>query len=171
MAVDFNKVKAKLADLAHEGKEATLNFLDDFRRQTPYFKARVGVIAGFVFLVLMTLIIAPAPATPNPCDVRVVATDLSWKMVIEVSNESGSDFEALKVVVHGVQTTPDGSTKSGTWETEARRLGEDKKLLIEAKHLHSSTGERPHIDFKPRRVDVYCEDGVTRTEVVPRTLR
>lgn len=170
MAIDFEKIKSTAADWTQRGKEAALNFLDDFKRQTPYFKARVGVVSGFAFLILFTFIIAPAPGVPDPCKVKVVATDLAWKMVVEVINESGSDHEQLQVVVHGTQESSEGVVQSGTWRTKKRRLSEDKRLLLDAKHLKDKKGDPPNLDFRPSSVEVHCEDGVFRTNVTPRTL-
>ncbi len=165
MAIDFNKIKARLAELAFEVKEASLNFWDDFKRQTPYFKARAGVITGYILLIALTLVVAPAPTASNPIDAVVKATSLPWgvrnKTVIEIFNDSGDPYENVVVVVEGNEQVQEGQpARAGRWKYTARKLGEGKRMQIEARHLISPTGTHPQLDFAPSGIKVRCSDGV-----------
>jgi hypothetical protein len=176
MAVDTQKIKERLADLAHRGREAALNFLDDFRRQTKHFKQRVLVVGVYAGLVLLTLWVAPVGAVSNPIDAVVKATSLPWgmrnKTVIELYNDSGDDYENLIVFVEGSEVLGEGAApRSGRWKYTTLKLKEKGRLQIEAKNLIDESGLHPAPDFAPSAIEVRCDDGVYRDVLALRTMR
>jgi len=177
MAIDWPKIKTALLDLADQIREAALDFFDDFKRQTKYFKARVGVIAGYVLLVALTLIIAPPAGESNPLDVRIEATSIPWgvgnKTIIELVNESGSDYEGLTVVVDGMDVNDDTKKRTpGSWSYSRRRLREGEQLQLEAKHFTDEQGLGPNLGFLPSSVEIRCSEGEFRKpDIKLRSLR
>jgi hypothetical protein len=172
----LEKLKRWALQTLHEAREATLDFIDEFKRQTTYFKARVGVVAGFIVLVGLTLVIAPAPSIANPLSAKVVVTAIPWgeslKTIIEVTNESGDEYKPLVVIVEGSQTDiKTGQQRSGRWKYTKNRLREGDTAQIEAKHLTDENNEGPELGFTPSVIEVRSADGVFRTPVAVRTMR
>lgn len=176
MAVDIQKLKERLLDLVQRGREAALNFWDDFKRQTPHFKQRVAVVGGYAGLVLLTLIVAPVAGVSNPIDAVVKATSLPWgvrnKTVIELLNDSGDVYKNLVVVVEGTEVVSEGAAaRSGRWKYTALSLKEKGRMQIEAKNLIDENGQHPALDFSPSGVEVRCDDGVFSDVLTLRTMR
>ena len=172
----IEKLKLWALQLLRETREATLDFVDEFKRSTIYFKARVGVIVGFALLVVLTLLIAPAPGIANPIGAKVVVTAIPWgetlKTIIEVTNESGDEYKPVVVVVEGIETDiKSGRQRAGRWKYSKNRLRDGDTLQIESKHLTDDKNEGPDIGFTPSVVEVRSADGVFRTQVSVRTLR
>lgn len=175
MAVDTQKIKERLQDLGYRAKEATLNFLDDFKRQTKHFKQRVAVVGGYAALVLLTLLVAPVGAVSNPIDAVVKATSLPWgmrnKTVIELYNDSGDDYENLVVFVEGTEVLGEGAApRPGRWKYTTLKLKEKGRLQIEAKNLMDASGLHPAPDFMPSAIEVRCDDGEYRDVLTLRTM-
>lgn len=169
MAMDWNKIKGQLVDLADQLKESALDLIDDFKRQSKYFQWRAGVVAGYVLLVVLTFAVAPPPGESNPIDVQVEAASIPWgvsnKTIIELVNQSGDDYDGLMVVVEGANVNDeDGAQTPGTWSYSRTKLREGETLQLEAKHFINDAGEGPTLGFIPKAVEVRCADGVYRKD-------
>jgi hypothetical protein len=172
----LERLKRWTLQLLRDTREALLDFLDEFKRSTIYFKARVGVIAGFALLVVATLIVAPAPSIANSIKAKVVVTAIPWgeslKTIIEVTNESGDEYKPVVVIVEGTETDiKSGKQRSGKWKYSKQRLRENDTLQIESKHLTDDTNAGPDVGFTPTVVEVRTADGTFRTAVTVRTMR
>ena len=176
MAVDLGKVKERVTEWGSLLRDRLADVLDDFKRQTRFFKMRVGVITSFVVLTLATLLIAPAPGIDNPIDAHVQATSLPWgmrnKTIIEVRNNSGDDYEKLIVIIEGSGAEiENGPSVTGRWRYTKSSLGEGQSLQIESKNLANEKGQHPAVDFSPTRVEVQCSDGIYSDVLTLRTIR
>lgn len=172
----LERLKRWTLQLLRDTRETLLDFLDEFKRSTIYFKARVGVVAGFALLVVSTLIVAPAPGIANPIQAKVVVTAIPWgetlKTIIEVTNESGDEYKPVVVFVEGTETDiKTGKQRSGKWKYSKQRLRENDTLTLESKHLTDDNQAGPDIGFTPTVVEVRSADGTFRTPVTVRTMR
>jgi len=172
----LERLKRWSLQMLRDTREALLDFLDEFKRSTIYFKARVGVVAGFLLLIALTLIIAPAPSIANPIKAKVVVTAIPWgeslKTIVEVTNESGDEYKPVVVIVEGTETDiKTGKQRSGKWKYSKNRLRENDTLQLESKHLTDDKNEGPDVGFTPTLVEVRSADGTFRTPVTVRTMR
>ncbi|MBN2362272.1 MAG: hypothetical protein JXR83_22660 [Deltaproteobacteria bacterium] len=172
----LEQVRRWALQMLRELREATLDLIDEFKRQTIYFKARAGVVAGFVVLVVLTPLLARAPGIANPINARVVVTAIPWgeslKTLVQVTNESSDEYKPLVVIVEGTETDlRTGKKRSGRWKYSKARLREGQTQTIEAKHLTDEQNVGPSLGFTPSVVEVRCADGVYRTPVTVRTAK
>ncbi|MBI5496047.1 MAG: hypothetical protein HY904_13570 [Deltaproteobacteria bacterium] len=157
--------KEKLLDLRDNLQEQARRFYEDFKEQTVFFKAKAGVIAGYILVVVLSVIVLPPPVEKNPLDARIKVGKISFgsreKTFIEIGNDSKSMWESASITITGV-CERNGQPVRGPWTGNERfRKGERKTLF--ADNFKDKVGFRPEIDFTVETVTLEVE-GVSWTK-------
>jgi hypothetical protein len=159
MAAD---VKEKVLDALDDLRQAGTSLLEGFKEQTPYFKARVGVVAAYVVAVLLTVVMVPPPVERNALDAVIKVGSISFgsreKTYVDITNNSKNRWEEATVVIAGTGIR-NGTAVTGTWTMSERwRPAESRKLTPEM--FKDRDGLRPELDVKITTVSLTVE-GVT----------
>jgi hypothetical protein len=117
--------------------------LDEIKGRGPFFQAKLGVITGYVLVVLLTLALAP-PGKPD-WEVRQtrLSFGLSFKTALELTNADNGDLEDVIVFVSGKGIEFDGRQTPGTWRTKPMALPEGLATRIVAEQLFDDKGQHP----------------------------
>lgn len=167
LAAFKDEANRELHHLAHTTKEGVLNAADDFQRQTPYFKARIAVVVGFLVVVLGSWAIARVPGATNEIEAMVLASSV-WQggvhntTIVQVGNRSGSGYHDLEIEIRG--TAPDGSGERRWWYSTPA-LGNGQTVELEPHDLKDRSGGSPEIEYLPNQVTIRCREGVYIAEV------
>lgn len=166
MSTDLQQIKSRVVTLARRAAVTGRDLAEDFRRQTPYFKARVGVLAGFLAVVTLTQVVAAPGAPDNPCGTEATLMQLSFKTVVRVKNVDGDDYGAVVVGVRGDYVSLDsGERRQGEWRSAPQPLAEGQELVLDHKQLLDASGRSPETIFNARELTVRCDDRVSTTLV------
>ena len=153
-------VKERLMDTADEVRQALSRFVEDFKERTPFFKARLAVVAGYVVLVVLSLVLLPPAGEYNPLGAKVKVSSISFgsreKTFVELSNESDDRWEDATITIAGT-CIRNGTPIRGVWTTSQRfRPGETRQLLPEK--FKDAKGFRPELDVKVEKVTIQVGD-------------
>jgi hypothetical protein len=158
-------VKDMLMDMVDAARESGRRLLDDFKEQSRFFKARAGIVAGYVFMVVFSILVIPPGGEKNPLDAKVKVDSISFgsrgKTFVEVTNEGRAMWETVKVSITG-SCVRNGTPITGTWSTSDRiRRGESKTFFGE--QFKDAQGFKPEIDVVVDSVTLEV-DGVRWTK-------
>lgn len=131
----------------------------DFRAESLYFQARVGVLAAYAVVVVLTVLIAPPSKVPWRCVEDRITFGLSFKTIVEVTNVDNGELEDVLFEVKGTGVEYDGKRISGTWRTKPLTLEEGKKYTLLTEQLFDERGISPPFSLELQEVTVLEEDG------------
>lgn len=140
----------------------------EFREESPYFQAKVGVVVAWVVIAVLTVFVAPPPTAPF--NVRVIAQGfgLLTKTALVIENVKYGDVEGATIVVEGSSEEFGGKVKNGEWQT--RRpidLIEGEKATIQVEQLFDLRGNNPAISVDIHFVSILDEDGDEILRTIP----
>lgn len=142
---------------AQQGQRALLERWQAFREESPYFQAKVGLVAGWIVIALLTIVLAPPPDIEFVVEQKKISFGLAEKPALIIDNRAGGDLDEGSVEVRGTQTDFDGKTKSGTWRTKSLLIVEGVKTTLSTESFFDEQGLQPgyqlHIDYVVIRDD------------------
>ena len=127
---------ARGTELARERAQA-------FREESPYFQAKVALVAAWLAISVATLIIAPPERAPFVVEQKAINFGLATRTTLIVFNQDGGDLDEAVVEVSGVTVDFDGTQTRGTWATNAIALPEGKKTTLATESLFDGKGVNP----------------------------
>lgn len=143
---------------ANQGKQALRERWQAFREESPYFQAKVGLVAAWVVIAVLTILIAP----PSPIDFiveqKTISFGLAEKTTLIIFNQDGGDLDSAVVVVNGVQTDFDGKKASGSWKTKPIAVPQGLKTTLSTESFFDDKGANPGYQLQITRV-VIDDDG------------
>jgi len=129
----------------------------EFREASPYFQAKVGLVAAWVVVGVVTVVVVPPPTTPFVVEQQVSSFGLSTRTTLIVFNADGGDLVNATVEVKSTVTEFDGKKTPGTFVTRPIVIAEGLKTTLSTEAFLNSKGERPgyqiHIDHVVIRDD------------------
>lgn len=153
-------VKDVLATGSNKAKQTALERWQAFRAESPYFQAKVGLVALYIVVVVATLLLAPPSPEPWRVEVKRIPFGLAFKTALELTNVSNGDLEDVVVEVRGKGIEFDGRQIPGVWRTKPMTLIEDEeqpaKILTE--QLADDKGVPPPYSLVVDTVTVYDDD-------------
>lgn len=151
---------------ANQGKQALTDRWRAFREESPYFQAKVGLVAAWLVIAIVTTLVAP----PSPIDFiveqKMISFGLAEKTTLIIFNQNGGNLDAAVVKVDGLQTDFDGKKTPGHWESKAIAIGEGFKTTLSTESLFDAKGVNPGYQLEITRV-VIDDDGDVAWSGVP----
>ncbi len=138
-----------------------------FRKESPYFQARVWLILGYVAIVAATLWLAPPEGEHWRVKAERLGFGLAFKTAIVVTNVDNGDLDQVVVEVRGEGVEFDGRKVPGVWRTKPLQLPEEAEVTILTEQLFDAKGVPPPYALSVTSVSV-IDDGEVLTTVTPR---
>lgn len=130
------------AVLEHSGEWARDRW-GAFRKESPYFQARLWLILAYLVIVVATVILAPPEGEHWQAKAVRLGFGLSFKTAIAVTNVDNGDLEGVVVEVRGEGVEFDGKKVPGMWRTKPVNLPEEVEVRILPEHLFDAKGVSP----------------------------
>lgn len=111
-----------------------------FRTESPYFQAKVGLTALYIAVVVLTVIVAPPAVAPWVCREERIDFGLSFKTAIEITNVSNGELDDIVVEVHGKAVEYNGAKVPGQWSSKPVSLPEGERVRLLAERLTDAQG-------------------------------
>lgn len=139
-----------------------------FRKESPYFQARVWLIVGYVAIVVATVWLAPPEGEHWRVKAERLGFGLSFKTVIAVTNVDNGEIDDAVVEVRGEGVEFDGRKVPGVWRTKPLRLPEEVEVTVVTEHLFDAKGVPPPYALSVTSVSI-IDDGDVLATIAPRT--
>lgn len=129
-----------------------------FREESPYFQAKVGLVAGWIVVSIATVLVVP-PAT-DPFVVEQLASNfgLSTKTSLIIFNADGGDMVNATVEISGTVTEFDGRKSPGTYRTRPIAIAEGLKTTLSTESFINTNGDHPGYQMHIDRVVIRDDD-------------
>jgi hypothetical protein len=146
----------RVKDLA---RDVATDLAEGYRRSSRYLRIKVGVVAGWALLSLVTLFASCPPSGPtNALGAVVQLLPRQESLVgtqILVSNESGGNWTDVAFTI------------DGEWRFEKKTLRAGDKLVLSMDRFRKD-GEAPPADLKPRTLRIDAQQGHATEPLVHR---
>ncbi|MFZ9889079.1 MAG: hypothetical protein ACO3JL_16400, partial [Myxococcota bacterium] len=156
-----SQLRMRLGELADKGKGATQEMWVDFRRNTVYLQLKVGLVAAYVVVVLLTVLLAP----PSPTTFRANTGSLAWgvgkRTYLELENHDEGDIENAVVEVHGTVVSFDGTQKQGPWTVALPQLDEGEKIRFWPEQMRAADATPAGNNLQIDRIRILDADDPT----------
>jgi hypothetical protein len=129
-----------------------------FREESPYFQAKVGMVAAWLFVSIATIAIAPPDAAPFVVEQKAINFGLSSKTTLIILNQDGGDLDEAIIEVTGATIDFDGKETRGTWKTKATVLPEGLKTTLATESFFDKSGLNPGYQLRIDSVRI-LDDG------------
>lgn len=156
------------AVLEHSGEWARDRW-GAFRKESPYFQARVWLVVGYLVIVVATVFLAPPDGDHWLAKAERLGFGLSFKTVIGITNVDNGDLQGVVVEVRGEGVEFDGKKVPGVWRTKPVNLPEETEVRIQTEHLFDAKGASPPYSLSVSSVSVVDGDEVLVT-IAPRQV-
>lgn len=156
------------AVLEHSGEWARDRW-GAFRKESPYFQARVWLIVGYLVIVVATVFLAPPEGVHWLAKAERLGFGLSFKTAIGVTNVDNGDLEGVVIEVRGEGVEFDGKKVPGVWRTKPINLPEEVEVKILTEHLFDAKGLSPPYALSVSTISVIDGKDVLMT-IAPRQL-
>ena len=143
---------------ANQGKDALLDRWRAFREESPYFQAKVGLVAAWLVVAVLTILIAPPPPVDFIVEQKKIMFGLAEKTTLIIFNQAGGDIDSGVVVVRGTQTDFDGKTASGSWKTKNIAIPQGLKTTLSTESFYDAKGISPGYQLQIEHVTI-LDDG------------
>lgn len=160
-------VKDALTKSAGKAKLFTRERWQAFRAESPYFQAKVGMVALYVVIVLLTILIAPPSAAPWKVEQKRIPFGLAFKTAVEITNVSNGEIEDAIIEVRGKGIEFDGRQTPGVWKTKPTLLVEGLPTKILTEQLFDSRGLSPPYSLVVDLVTIYDDDKDVLLQISP----
>lgn len=157
----------RASSLAADVKSRLLERWGQFRAESPYFQAKVGLVGAYVVVVALTLALAPPDADPWVCREERLSFGLAFKTAVEITNVDNGDLEDVVVEVKGTGIEYDGRRVPGTWRTKPLTLVEGLKTKLLTEQLFDARGVSPPYSLEVDLVTVLDDDNEAVVSLVP----
>jgi hypothetical protein len=138
-----------------------------FRASSPYFQAKVGLVAAYVVIVALTLLLAPPPPVAWRVRQDRLNFGLSFKTFVEIENGDNGDLEDVVVEVVGKAIEFDGKERPGRWRTKPMALPEGVPTRVFSEQLADERGVAPPYSLVVDSVRVLDGDDTLHSAAVP----
>jgi hypothetical protein len=149
--------KEKLQELAERAKEWAQLTWAEFRRNSVFYQLRVGLVVGYVGIVLATLLLAP----PSPPTYKLLAGSVPWgvgqRTYLDVDNLELGTLKKIVIEVHGSVMEFDGKVKNGPWKVSVSRLSEGDTRRVWPEQLIGPDQKPAGNNLRITRVVIYEE--------------
>lgn len=130
----------------------------DFREESPYFQAKVGLVAAWILVSIVTIVVVPPPTIPFVVEQQASSFGLSTKTTLIVFNADGGDLVNATVEVTGTVTEFDGKKTPGTFRTKPIAIAEGLKTTLSTESFSNGKGEHPGYQIHIDRVVIRDDD-------------
>lgn len=158
--INGDAARALARDTAGKGLAFLKERWQDFREESPYFQAKVGLVAAWIVVSVLTIAIAPPPTVPFIIQQHKVNFGLSVKTAIEIQNQDGGDIVEAIVEVRGTLTEFDGKKIPGVWRTKPITIAEGLKTTLSTESLYDQKGLHPSYQLDVQTLTIYDGDDV-----------
>lgn len=143
-----------------QGAELARTRWQAFREESPYFQAKVGLVAAWIAVSVLTLILAPPEPVPFIVEQKAISFGLATKTTLIVFNQDGGDLDEAVVEVSGVTVDFDGKQARGTWSTKPIALPEGLKTTLATESFFDRKGLSPGYQLDIDSVRILDDDDV-----------
>jgi hypothetical protein len=126
-----------------QGAELARTRWQAFREESPYFQAKVGLVAAWIAVSIATVVLAPPEPVPFIVEQKAISFGLATKTTLIIFNQDGGDLEEAVVEVSGVTIDFDGKQTRGRWTTKPIALPEGLKTTLATESLFDGTNHNP----------------------------
>jgi hypothetical protein len=161
--MDKAALKRRLAD----ARVWLLDRWADFRAESPYFQAKVGLVAGYLVIVVLTLVLAPPSGPSWSIQEERLSFGLSFKTAVQITNFDNGTLKNVVVEVRGVGIEYDGRQVPGVWRTKPLTLKEGVRTAVLTEHLFDERGVSPPMSLNVHLVTIYDDDNDKILERTP----
>lgn len=143
---------------AEQGKNALLDRWRAFREESPYFQAKVGLVAAWAVIALLTILIAPPAPLDFIVEQKMINFGLAEKTTLIIFNQDGGDIDSGVVAVRGTQTDFDGKKTPGAWKTKPIALPQGLKTTLSTESFFDDKGVSPGYQLQIDHVVIFDDD-------------
>jgi hypothetical protein len=114
-----------------------------FREESPYFQAKVGLVAAWLAVSIATVVLAPPEPVPFVVEQRAISFGLATKTTLIIFNQAGGDLDKAVVEVSGITVDFDGKQTRGRWATKPIALPQGVKTTLATESLFDGENHNP----------------------------
>ena len=151
-------VKDVLTSGSKQAQATALEKWQAFRAESPYFQAKVGLVALYAVIVVATLLLAPPSEAPWRAEQKRIPFGLAFKTALEITNVSNGEIEDAVIEVAGKGIEFDGRQIPGVWRTKPMLLVEGLPTQVLTEQLADKGGVPPPYSLVVDRVTIYDDD-------------
>jgi len=151
-------VKDMATTALSRSKQFTQSRWQAFREESPYFQAKVAMVAAWIAISVVTIIVAPPSAIPFIVEQKAINFGLSTKTTLIIFNQNGGDLDAAVVEVTGVTTDFDGKESRGVWASKPVALPEGLKTTLSTESFFDPKGLNPGYQLRIDTVRILDDD-------------
>lgn len=151
-------VKDTALDKLEQGRGAVLERWRTFREESPYFQAKVGLVAAWLLISVVTIVLVPPAPHPFLVETKMLNFGLAEKTTLIIMNQAGGDLDAGVVEVSGTMTDFDGKKTPGRWATKVIAIPQGLKTTLSTESFFDAKGLNPGYQLQIDRV-VIKDDG------------
>lgn len=140
------------------GTEFTRTRWQAFREESPYFQAKVGLIAAWIVIAVATVMIAPPSPVPFIVEQKAINFGLSTKTTLIVFNQAAGDIDTGVVEIQGTTSEFDGKQTRGSWSTKPIAIPEGLKTTLSTETFFDARGGNPAYQLEIDHVRI-LDDG------------
>ncbi len=151
-------VKETALETAQQGKALLLDRWRGFREESPYFQAKVGLVAAWVVVSLLTLLLVPPTRATFVVEQKMINFGLAEKTTLIIANQKGGDLTRGVVEVTGTMIDFDGKKTPGRWATKVIAIPQGLKTTLATESFFDAKGGCPGYQLEIEQV-VIKDDG------------
>jgi hypothetical protein len=114
----------------------------DFREESPYFQAKVGLVVAYAALVVMTIWLAPPQPVPWVIKAQRIDTGLGQRTAFLIKNDDGGSQRRVHLEIDGDAVGPDGR-RPGRWQSAPFDLEEGRELQLQPEDIFDASKKPP----------------------------
>jgi len=146
------------ARAATKGKDALLARWQAFREESPYFQAKVGLVAAWAVVAILTVFIAPPSPIPFVIEQKSMSFGLSAKTTLTIFNQNAGNLEDATVEITGATIDFDDKELPGSWRTKKMVIPEGLKTTLSTESFFDKSGISPGHNLRIVNVRVLDDD-------------
>lgn len=126
-----------------QGAELARTRWQAFREESPYFQAKVALVAAWIGVSIATLLLAPPEPVPFIVEQKAINFGLATRTTLIIFNQDGGDLDEAVVEVNGVTVDFDGKQIRGRWATKPIALPEGLKTTLATESFFDGSNHTP----------------------------
>ena len=151
-------VKPSLQNALAKSRDWAVDRWGAFRAESPYFQAKVGMVAAYLLVVALTVLLAPPSSAPWDAKQQRIDFGAAFKTVLEITNADNGELEDVVIEVNGTGLEFDGRKVPGQWSTRPMTLIEGLPTKILTEQLYDKNGLNPPYSLVIETVTVRDDD-------------
>ena len=160
--------KEALAAGAKKGRDWAEGRWAEFRAESPYFQAKVGLGVAYAVIVVLTILLAPPRGITWQSSQERIPFGLAFKTAVLLKNLRAGDLDDVTIEIKGEGIEFDGRKVPGAWHTRPMNLPEGREAKILTENLYDDQNVNPPYSLVVDSLKVVSKKKKTIVELHPK---